>query len=83
MRPWASQLLRVADLPGRRSLDPLFSVTDNRLLVPPVKLYRRRPGLPGRRTHHLEQPAGQRDISPVSVILPSAFENIPVPGLIP
>jgi len=38
MRPWASQLVRVADLPGRRSLDPLFSVTDNRLLVPPVKL---------------------------------------------
>ena len=29
-------------------------------------VYRRRPGLPGRRTHHREQPAGQRDISPVS-----------------
>jgi len=29
--------------------------------------YRRRPGLPGRRTHHLEQPTGQRDISPVSL----------------
>ena len=46
-------------------------------------VYRRRPGLPGRRTHHLEQPAGERDISPVSVNLPSAFENISVPGLVP
>ena len=27
-------------------------------------VYCRRPGLPGRRTHHLEQPAGQRDIGP-------------------
>ena len=27
-------------------------------------VYRRRPGLPGRWTHHLEQPTGQRDISP-------------------
>ena len=34
---------------------------------------RRRPGFPGRGTHHLEQPAGQRDICPVSVNLPSAF----------
>jgi len=32
---------------------------------------------------HLEQPAGQRDISPVSVNLPSAFKNISVSGLIP
>ena len=46
-------------------------------------VYRRRPGLPGRRTHHLEQPTGQRDISPVCVNLPSAFKNISVPGLIP
>ena len=38
-------------------------------------VYRRRPGLPGRRTHHLEQPAGQRDICPVSVNLPSAFKT--------
>ena len=38
-------------------------------------VYRRRPGLPGRRTHHLEQPAGQRDISPVSVNIPSAFKT--------
>ena len=36
-------------------------------------VYRRRPGLPGRRSHHLEQPAGQRDIRPVSVNLPPAF----------
>ena len=35
--------------------------SDQSLLVPSVKLYRRRPGLPGRRTDHLEQPAGQRD----------------------
>jgi len=46
-------------------------------------VYRRRPGLPGRRTHHLEQPTGQRDICPVSVNLPSAFKNISVPGLVP
>ena len=46
-------------------------------------VYGRRPGLPGRRTHHLEQPTGQRYISPVSVNLPSAFKNISVPGLIP
>ena len=38
-------------------------------------VYYRRPGLPGRRTHHLEQPTGQRDISPVSVNLPSAFKT--------
>ena len=55
----------------------------NRLLEPSAKLYRRQPGLPGRLTHHLEQPAGQRDIRPVSVNLPSAFENISVPGLVP
>ena len=35
-----------------------------------------------RRTHHLEQPAGQRDICPFSVNLPSAFKNISVPGLV-
>jgi len=46
-------------------------------------VYRRRPGLPGRRTHHLEQPAGQRDICPVSVNLPSASENISVPDFVP
>ena len=38
-------------------------------------VYRRRPGLPSRRTHHLEQPAGQCDIYPVSVNLPSAFKK--------
>jgi len=63
----------VADLPGRR---PPRSARTNRLLVPSVKL-------PCRRTHHLEQPTGQRDISPVSVDLPSAFKNISVPGLVP
>ena len=46
-------------------------------------VYCRRPGLPGRRTHHLEQPTGQRDISPVSVNFSSASKNISVPGLIP
>jgi len=46
-------------------------------------IYRRRPGHPGRRTHHLQQSAGQRDICPVSVNLPSAFKNISVPGLVP
>jgi len=38
-------------------------------------VYRRLPGLPGRRTHHLEQPAAQHDICPVSVNLPSAFNK--------
>jgi len=46
-------------------------------------VYRRRPGLPSRRTHHLEQPAGQCDLCLVSVNLPSAFKNISVPGLVP
>jgi len=80
---YLSQLVRVADLPGRRSLR-------SALLGPIVcwchaaheTVYRRRPGLPSRRTHRLEQPAGQRDICPVSVNLPSASENISVPGLV-
>jgi len=44
-------------------------------MVPAVRetVYRRRPVLPGRRTHRQQQPAGQRDICPVSVNLPSAF----------
>ena len=68
-------------MPGRRSLR---SARTNRLLVPAREtVYRWRPGLPGRRTHHLEQPTGQRHISPVSVNLPSAFKNISVPGFIP
>jgi len=46
-------------------------------------VYRRRPGLPSRQTHHLEQPTGQRDICPVSVNLTSASKNISVPGLVP
>ena len=32
---------------------------------------------------YLGQSAGQRDISPVSVNLPSAFKNISVPGVVP
>ena len=45
------------------------------VVCPQTVVYRRRPGLPGRRTHHQEQPAGQRDICPVSVNLPSAFKT--------
>jgi len=73
---YLSQLVRVTDLPGRRSLS---SARTNRLLIPSVKLI----CLPGRRTHHLEQPTGQRDICPVSVNLSSAFKNISAPGLVP
>jgi len=54
---YLSKLVRVADLPGRRSLRSA-------------------------RTHHLEQPAGQHDICPISVNLPSAFKNISVSGLV-
>jgi len=72
---YLSQLVRVADLPGRRSLR---SARTNRLLVPSVKLT-----TVGGRAHHLEQPAGQCDLYPISVDLPSAYENISVPGLVP
>jgi len=73
----SSQLVRVADLPDRRSLR---SARTNRLLVPSVKLST----VGGRALPSgTEQPAGQRDICPVSVNLPSAFENISVPGLVP
>ena len=78
------------------TVDPSGNSDARREIVGPSKLqdqssagtvrktvYRRRPGLPGRRTHHLEQPAGQRDICPVSVNLPSASENISVPRLVP
>jgi len=65
----------VADVLGRRHSPTAGTVRET--------VYRRRPGLPGRRTHRLEQLAGQRDICPVSVNLPSAFKNISVPGLIP
>ena len=44
---------------------------------------RRRPGLPGRRTHHLEQPAGQRGVCPVSVKLPSASKTFLFQALFP
>jgi len=40
-------------------------------------VYRWRPGLPGRRTNHLEQPAGQHDICPVSQSL-STFRSVSV-----
>jgi len=46
-------------------------------------VYRRRPGLPGRRTHHLEQPAGQRGVCPVSVNLPSASKTFLFQALFP
>jgi len=70
---YLSQLVRVADLPGRGSLR---SARTNRPAgTVRETVYRRRPGLPGRRTHHLEQPTGQRDISPVSVNLPSASKT--------
>jgi len=69
---YLSQLVRVADLPGRRSHR---SAGTNRLLTVRETVYRRRPGLPGRRTHHLEQPAGQRDICPVSVNLLSPSKS--------
>ena len=45
--------------------------------------YHRPPRYTALATHHLEQPTGQRDISPVSVNFPSASKNISVPGLIP
>jgi len=64
---YLSQLVRVADLPGRRSLR---SARSNRLLVPSVKL-----STVGGRAFRLEQPAGQRDICPVSVNLPSASKT--------
>ena len=77
---YLSQLVRVAD--AWSTFPPLCSDQSSPGAVRET-VYRRRPGLPGRRTHHLEQPTGQRDISPVSVNLPSAFKNISVPGLIP
>jgi len=46
-------------------------------------VYRRQQGLPGRRSHHLEQPARQPDISPVSVNLPPEFKKFSVPCLVP
>ena len=49
-----SQLVRVADLPGQRSLR---SAQTSRLLVPPLKLFtvgdREGPAADGKRTHHL------------------------------
>ena len=45
-------------------------------------VYRWRPGLPSRRTHHLEQSAGQCALCSVVVDVSSASENIFVPGLV-
>jgi len=80
---YLSRLVRVADLPGRRSLR---SARTNRLLVPPVKL-----STVGGRAFPVAGPTIWNSlpdsvigpISPVSVNLPSAFKNISVPGLIP
>jgi len=55
---WAPHQLYPA-LPVATPLD------GGRSVMSTISVYRRRPGLPGRRTHHLEQPAGQRDICPV------------------
>ena len=73
-------LVRVADLPGRRSLR---SARTNRLLVPPVKL-----STVGGRAFPVAGPTIWNSlpdsvISAPSVNLPSAFKNISVPGLIP
>ena len=77
---YLSQLVRVADLPGRRSLR---SARTNRLLVPPVKL-----STVGGRAFPVAGPTiwnslPDNVISAPSVNLPSAFKNISVPGLIP
>jgi len=68
---YLSQLVRVADLPGRRSL---HSARANRLLVPSLRL----PTVGGRAfpvagTHHLEQSAGQYDLC--SVYVESTFRQ--------
>ena len=68
---YLSQLVRVTDLPDRRSFR---SARTNRLLVPSVKL-----STVGGQAF----PVAGRDINPVSVNFPSAFKNISVPGLIP
>jgi len=76
------QLVRVgvADLPGRRCLR---SARTNLLLVSSMKLST----VGGRafplcRTDHFEQSAGQRKLCSVSFDLPSASENISLPGLV-
>ena len=66
-----------------RSTFPPFCSDQSSASAVRETVYRQRPGLPSRRTHHLEQPAGQRDISPVSVNLPSVFKNISVSCLVP
>jgi len=70
--PFLSQLVRVADLAGRRSL---CSSRTSRLRIPSVRLST----VGGRAfsvwTNHLEQPPRQRDFSSVSADLSSASEN--------
>jgi len=75
---YLSQLVRVADLPGRRCL---CSGWTNLLLVPSVELYRWRPGFPSHRTDHFEQFARQRDLLRF-FDLSSASENVALPGLV-
>jgi len=77
-RLYLSQLVRVGDLPGRRCLR---SARTNLGAVRET-VYRWRPGLPSRQTYHLEQPAEQRDLCSVSFNIPSASENIHLPGLV-
>jgi len=77
---YLSQLVRVADLPGRRSLR---SARTNRLLVPSVKLSTvGGRAFPVAGPSVLNKPTGQRDICPVSVNLPSAFKTFLVPRLV-
>jgi len=82
---YLSQLVRVADLPGRRSLS---SARTNRLLVPSVKL-----STVGGRAFPVARPTIWNSL-PDNVIsapslslcqpsVPSAFKNSSVPGLVP
>jgi len=69
---YLSQLVRVADLPGRRSLR---SAQTNRLLVPSVKL-----STVGGWAFPVTRPTIWNSL-PDNII--SAFRNISVPGLVP
>jgi len=76
---YKSQPVRVADLPDRRSLG---SAQTNRLLVPSVKVFN-----VGGRAFPVAGPSVWNSrpdnvIYSVSVNLPSASENISVPGLV-
>jgi len=77
---YPSQLVRVPYLPGQHSLQSAWT---NHLLVPSVKLYTvgsRAFPVPSHQTHNLEQSDGQ---CYNLANLPSASENISVPGLVP